>query len=226
MRKILLLFTIIGCQFVTAQEQTEEARTFNFETKVRLHGIFPISLGDNYLAEANNSKFSVGFNMSFFEYHHFRLLFGVDHILYEPTDMNMTADVKRSRYTSFNINVSYEIPVFNNFSIQPYVGLGSSELYFRRTSSLININDLTINKQRGNDFRIGLYLDFKLTDVVTVFTGGNYVGSNMTIHTAPELESYFGKAETAQIYLGFKLGYSMKDRRKAKAAKQQLKNAN
>jgi outer membrane protein W len=211
----------------TAQEQTQsDEHAFNFETKVRLHAILPIGIGNHYLAEANDSNLSAGFNMSFFEYHHFRLLFGVDHIFYEPTDINITADINRSRYTSFNFNVSYEIPVVEKFSVQPYIGFGSSELYFRRTASTVNASDVSIRKQRGKEFRVGIYLDYKLNDIVTVFTGGNYVGSKMKINTASELESYFGKAETAQVYLGLKLGYSMKDKRKAKAEKQVSQDAN
>lgn len=220
MRKILFLLAMICSQFAAAQEQTEE-KAFNFEPMVRFHGILPKSFGDHYLAKANNSKISVGFNLSMFEYHHFRFMAGADHIFYEPTDITMTADIKRSRYTSFYGNISYEIPLFKDFSIQPYIGLGWADLYFRKSSSTIDANDVSIKKQRGNEFRGGFYLDYRLNKVISVFTGVNYVGSNMNIHTTPELESYFGKAQTMQVNLGLKLGYSMKDKRKDDAAKQQ-----
>ncbi len=210
MKKIIGLLLLVSFQMASAQETEEKA--FHLEPMVRLHGILPISMGDHYLSKANDAKVSVGFNLGMFEYHKFRLMAGADHILYEPTDITMTADIKRSRYTSFYAIVSYEIPVVKHLSVQPYAGGGFAELYFRRSENSINFTDVNIKKQRGAEYRVGFYLDYKLAKVISVFTGVNYVGSNMRINTAPEFESYFGKAETMQINLGLKLGLSRKDK--------------
>lgn len=217
MKKIFLLLAILALQGATAQEKTAESN-FNLEPMFRVYGIMPFNFGDNYLADANKEQLSVGFNFNMFEYHNFRLIAGVDHVLYKPTDRAMTADVKRSRHTSFYGVVSYEIPIVKNLSAQPYVGGGASELYYRRSDNSTNLNDISIKKQHGSEFRAGFYLDYKVAKMLSFFTGANYVASNFTIHTAREYESYFGKSQTMQVNFGIKFGYSMKDKRKDKAA--------
>lgn len=213
MKKTALILAISFFQMAFAQEKTSE-NTFNFEPRVRIHGILPISFGDNYLAKANKSQLSVGANLSMFEYYKFRFSIGVDHVLYDTTDRYMAADVTRSRNTSFYGIVSYEIPLYEKFSVQPYLGAGWTEMYFRRSENSGNFTDVSIKKQHGSEFRAGFYLDYEATKIISFYTGVNYVGANYTIHTTPELESYFGKAQTMQVNLGVKLGYSMKDKRK------------
>lgn len=218
MKKLFVLLSIAMFQVVSAQTE-EKDRPFNFDARFRIHGILPISMGNNYLADANKSLISVGANLSLFELYDFRLVLGVDHILYDATDHYIAADVTRSRNTSFYAIVSYEVPITDKLSVQPYIGGGWDEVYYRRSDNSTNLEDVSIKKQRGNDFRVGMYIDYELSKRFAVFTGVNYVANSYTIHTAKEYESYFGKAQTVQINLGLKMGYSMKDKRKAKAEK-------
>lgn len=223
MRNLLLLTALLFLSAAQGQQNEQEA-AFNFEPRVRLYGIAPVNFGDNYLADANKSRISAGFNLSFFEYHKFRLMAGADHIFYRVTDVSMAADVKRSRHTSFYAAISYEIPVTKELSVQPFVGGGFSELNFKRETAngfngSISIDDNSITKQNGTEFRAGLFVDYKLSPVVSVFTGATYVSHFFDVQTARAFEDYFGKAQLIQLHLGLKIGYSRKDKLAAAQAK-------
>lgn len=213
---------LMSVQILMAQEDTKEP-AFSIGPMVRVHGIYPINFGDNYLADSNNPKVSVGFNMSFFDVYGFRLAVGVDHIFYNTNNLEMAGDVSRTKYMAVYGIVSYDIPITNKFSAQPYLGAGWAGLRFKRTGEhqtsnyLSSFNDYGVSSQEGSEFRAGFYLDYKIAKIVSVFTGLNYVRTSYGVDTAAEFEDYFGKSSAMQINLGLKIGYSLRDKRKAKA---------
>ena len=225
MKKAILLLAILGFQGLLAQEETKEP-IFNMGPMVRLHGIYPINFGDNYLADSNDSKVSFGINLSLFDIYRFRLSGGIDHLYYKTNNMEMAADVSRTKYTAVYGILSYEIPVTQSFSVQPYLGGGWTNLNFKRreertrTNFFSDFDNIGVSNQEGAEFRAGFYLDYKLAKVVSVFTGFNYIRGSYNINTAAELEDYFGKSSMVQISLGLKLGYTYRDKQKDKAASQ------
>ena len=219
MKKIFLIVPILCFQLALAQGKSAE-KPFNFGPMFRIHGFLPINTGDNYLAESNSGQVSVGGNLSFFECYKFRLAFGLEHAFYKTKDLNLAADVNRTRNSSFYMIVTYRVPITEKLSVEPYLGGGWSEMHFKRPNSSFTNVDATIEKQRGTEFRTGFYVDYKIEKIVSFFMGINYVGSNFKVKTVPELQDYFGKAETIQISLGIKLGYTLKDKYNDRAAKQ------
>lgn len=216
MRKLLFALSLFGLQFVSAQETTE--RVFNFGPMGRVYGFLPINSGDNYLADANKSKLSLGVNLSPFEVYGFRPYVGVDHTFYDTNNTEMAANVTRTRNTAIYGLISYSIPVVQNLSVEPYLGGGWSGLTFDRSEESDNLLDpADIDQQEGAEFRAGLFVDYKLAPVISVFAGANYIRGSYRINSAPELEDYFGKSTTVQISLGLKIGYTMNDKRKARA---------
>jgi hypothetical protein len=218
MRKLLFALSLFGLQFMSAQENTD--KIFNFGPMVRIHGIMPFNSGDNYLANSNKSKVSVGLNLSPFEVYGFRPYIGVDHIFYDTDNTEMAADVIRTKNTAVYGLLSYSIPIAGDFSAEPYVGGGWSGLTFKRSNNDDVFDAYDVDRQEGTEFRAGIYLDYKVASVISLFAGANYVRGSYTINTVPEYEDYFGKAQSVQINVGLKIGYTMNDKRKERAAQQ------
>lgn len=225
MKKAILFLAILGFQYLSAQEETKDP-IFNMGPMVRLHGIYPINFGDNYLADSNDSKVSFGINLSLFEVYGFRLTGGIDHLYYNTNNVEMAADVSRTKYTAVYGLLSYEIPITQVLSVQPYLGGGWTNLNFKRQGEITRSNfyadfeDIGVSNQEGAEFRAGFYLDYKVAKVVSVFTGVNYIRGSYNINTAAEFEDYFGESSMVQISLGLKIGYTLRDKRKDKAAGQ------
>ena len=211
MKTLLILFVTIGSQILYSQEE-KAAKSFFVEPLFRVYAIFPIALGNNYLAESNKEKTSVGFSMSVFEYHKFRAGIGFDHLFYEVTDVSKGATDERSKYSSFYGQLSYEIPFTKDFSIQPYVGFGYGELNFRKSSSWVDI-------QKGNQFRTGLYADYRIHIIISLFVSGTYVYAKFGIHTAPAYEAFFDHSTTVQLNFGIKASYSTRNKIKSQLIK-------
>lgn len=212
MKNITLFLAIISFSLAESQEVRKE-KAFFLEPLFRVYGIVPISLGDNYLAKANDSKLSAGINMSMFEYHNFRLIAGFDHIYYDVNDVSLAAAVNHSRSNAIYGAVSYEIPVARSLTVQPYIGGGWSAINFIRSDGndvLFGENSSSIDHQEGKHFRVGFYTDYRIDKIFSFFAGVNYVKAKYTIDTVPELKSFFGNAETVQINFGIKIGWSKK----------------
>ena len=222
MKKTILLLALMSLQLLVAQEDKKEP-AFSIGPMVRVHGIYPINFGDNYLADSNDPKVSIGLNMSFFDIYGFRLAVGVDHIFYNTNNLVMAGDVSRSKYMAIYGTISYDIPIANKFSAQPYLGAGWAGIRFKRAGEhqtsnyLSGLNDYGVSSQEGSEFRAGFYLDYKVAKIVSVYTGLNYVRTSYGVDTAAEFEDYFGKSSTMQINLGLKIGYSLRDKSNAKA---------
>jgi len=214
MKKIATVLTILIFHFVQSQETTKD-RAFFLEPLFRVYGIIPISLGDNYLAKANDSKVSAGITMSMFEYHDFRLSAGFDHIYYDVTDISLAGNVKRSRSNAVYGMVSYEIPVVKSFTVQPYIGGGWSGINFSRPNNddvFFNPKNSKIDTQHGQHFRVGFYTDYRVDKILSFFAGVNYVHAKYNINTASDLVSFFDHAKTIQFNFGIKVGYSKKEK--------------
>lgn len=215
MRIITFFIAILSFQIAFSQEEKKE-KAFFVEPLFRLHGLMPVDLGDNYLADANKGKLSFSINMSMFEYHNFRLAIGFDHVYYDVTDVAKAATVAHSRYNSYYAQIGYEIPITKVFSVQPYAGFGSSEIGFKRTSNVpkyyLTDEANHISKQYGAGFRCGFYADYRIDKIISFFAGVGYAQNKFDVATAPEFKSYFEQSKMVQLNFGIKIGYSMKNR--------------
>lgn len=217
MKKFLLVFFLCGLQFVCAQET--QKMVFNFGPMARIHGILPFNSGDNYLADGKE-KFSFGANLSPFEVYGFRPYIGVDHIFYATTNMDMAANVLKTRNTAIYGLLSYTIPITSEFSVEPYLGGGWSGLTFKRAGDNDRFDTYDLDRQEGHEFRMGVYMDYKVARVVSLFAGVNYVRGSYTVNTVPEYRDYFSQAQSMQVNIGLKIGYTMNEKRKAREASQ------
>ncbi|WP_310557848.1 outer membrane beta-barrel protein [Flavobacterium sp.] len=169
-----------------------------FKPELTLYIIAPNNFGNNYLAEANESKIGIGTNLNFIEVHHFKLGMGYDYIGYSITDVSRAGNIGSSRYNAVYGLLEYEFKLSNELYLQPYLGYGSVKLNFKS-------GDRSFGHQTGNDFRIGCSVDYKLDKTISAFAGFGYVSSSYDIKTAPEFVSFYDNSKMLQINIGFKI---------------------
>lgn len=171
-----------------------------FKPELTFSIIAPNNFGDNYLAKANNSKIGIGTNLNFIEVQHIKLGMGYDYIGYSVTDVSKAGNYKSSRYNAFYGTLGYEIKLSTDFEVQPYLGYGSAKLNFK-------YDNRSFGHQTGNDFRIGLNVDYKLDKTISAFGGFGYVTSNYDVKTAPEFVSFYDNSKMLLINIGFKIKF-------------------
>jgi hypothetical protein len=169
-----------------------------FKPELNLYLIAPYAFGDNYLAKANDSKIGVGINLNFIEVQHFKIGMGYNYISHSITDVSKAGNYKSSRYNSVYGILGYDFKLSNDVKLQPYLGLGSVNLNFKTDTR-------GFGHQTGNDFRIGLNVDYKLDKTISAYGGFGYVSSSYDVKTAPEFVSFYDNSKMLQINIGFKI---------------------
>lgn len=192
------LLLILFCLNISHGQEKKTKPSLVFKPEFSLYAIIPNNFGDNYLAKSNKPHIGIGTNFNFLQVQHFKLGMGYDYIYYSITDVTKAGNIGSSRYNSFYGLLGYEIKLSNEFYLQPYLGLGSVKLNFRT-------GEKSFGHQTGNDFRIGLNLDYRLDRTISAFAGIGYVSTGYNINTAPEFVSFYDNSKMLQINIGFKI---------------------
>jgi hypothetical protein len=179
-----------------AQNDNDELRV---NTTIRFQTFFPIQFGNTALAKAHKPKPGFSAQMNMLDFKNFKFGWGFDLSTYDITDKEMIANLSTSKYTSIYMLLSYEYKVNNKFQITPNIGYGSASLALGSRAS-------RFGKQTGNEFRIGSNIDYRISNAIFVIGGLNYVHNVFDIHTSPEYESFFSKANQIQINFGIRFG--------------------
>jgi len=192
------ILIILFCLNISYGQEKKAKSILTFKPEFSLYAIVPNNFGDNYLAKANEPHIGIGTNFNVVQIQNFRLGMGYDYIYYSITDISRAGNIGNSRYNSFYGILAYEIKLWNEFYLQPYLGLGTTNLNFKS-------GDRSFGHQTGTDFRIGCNIDFKLDKTVSAFAGIGFVSTNYNINTAPELISFYDNSKMLQINIGIKL---------------------
>ncbi|WP_284652211.1 hypothetical protein [Flavobacterium terrisoli] len=202
----LLLALLSFGNFSFAQDTTnikERDTTVNKDLEVdtyfRIQTFYPIHYGNTALAKAHQPRPAFSMQMQFLDFRNFKAGFGFDFVTYSITDKEMIANLSTSKYTSAYFLLSYEYKATNKIQITPNIGYGDARLDLGSRNS-------RFGKQNGNEFRIGAYVDYKVSKAIFVFGGVHYISNTFDIKTSPEYESFFSKANQIQINFGVRFG--------------------
>jgi hypothetical protein len=183
---------------MTYGQEKKAKSILTFKPGFSLYAISPKNFGDNYLAKANKPDIGIGANFHIVKIYGFELGMGYDYNYYSITDVTKAGNIKSSRYNAVYSLLGYEIDLIKELSLQPYVGFGAVKLNFKSRSR-------SFGHQTGNDFRVGLNLNYNLDKTISVFGGFGYVSSIYDVQTSPEFVSFYDNSKMIQINIGFKL---------------------
>lgn len=199
MKHFLYLIVAIFSSISFAQNNTTINKGLEVDTYFRIQTFYPIHFGNTALAKAHKPRPGFSVQMNFLDYRNFKAGFGFDFTTYDITDKEMIANLSTSKYTSAYFLLSYEYNLTDKIQITPNIGLGDASLALGSRSS-------RFGRQSGNEFRLGATVDYKIGKAIYVFGGIHYVNNNFEIHTSPEYEDFFSKANQIQLNLGFRFG--------------------
>jgi len=197
MKKFTLLFVLLF-QLGFSQKNTQNDGVFSVKSSLRINGIIPINLGNNYLNKANKANFGYGLNWSILNYKGFKTGIGYEYIHYSVTDISKAGNINSSRYSDFYGFLSYDYFLNDHFSFTPFIGSGSATIHF-------SSNPKIITNQNGTMFKIGVQSDYRLNDTFSCFMGISYTHSKFTVNTTPELISFYDNSKTIQLCIGLKI---------------------
>jgi hypothetical protein len=195
--KKICFFSLIISQFIWSQEQVKPQQ-LEFEPSFRINIAQNINYGTNFLADANKPALGYGFDFGFMSYSKFNAYFGYEHSYYRTTNIEKAGNINSTRLNTLSFKVLYETPIYKDFSVQPFIGVGAPTLHFKS-------GDQSFGKQNGTDFTIGSYVYYKIAKSFAIYLGAEMNYSKYKIETVPEYEAYYKNANAVKISCGIRL---------------------
>lgn len=190
------LFLLLFSQLVFSQaNDTQEG--FRLKTDLTIKGFMPVHFGTNFLSKSNTADIGVGIFVDFIKFNKFSVGTGFNYTYYSISDVTRGGNIRSSRLNSFYGNVSYAIDINENLKIIPDLGFGSATINFKTGSR-------NYGSQNGNELRIGVTTNYKLSDFLYATAGLNYVSAKYYINTTPEFVSFYDNSKILQLSLGLK----------------------
>lgn len=197
MKKHLLIALLILAVNAFSQE-TKAKKDFRFEPLIRVGAIYPIQFGEHSLADSHRSNPGFELSMSFFNFKNFRFAAGFDRVQYNVTERQLVGNFQNSNYTAVYGAVSYEFITTKKIAVLGDVGFGYAGV---QQASGAN----QYGNQDGNEFRVGLFGDYRVAKYFSLFLGAHYIATKLKMETSPEYIDYYGKATQVQLSIGLKI---------------------
>ena len=195
MKKItLLLLFVFGISY---SQEIKRDKVIDLEPSMRIGVVLPIHFGDNILSKEFNNNIGFNTNFSFIKIYDLKLSFGFEYQKYNETNSSIGIISHVNKY-SYSIQSDYTINLNPKYAIIPFVNYAYADLNFKNS-----IN--SIAKQKGNEIRIGSYLDYKLNNTFSMYVGFNYYKLVNDIKASSQDKKYYGTSDAFQISLGIEL---------------------
>lgn len=203
MKKLILLLTLVLHSIAFAQQTTEEAltktektETLTFKPQIYSYVSHHMNNGNNFLADGHDADFvGIGLQINFVKYQNVKFGIGWEYNGYDVTNPNTIGVIHRSLYFAMFGKFQYQLDVFNNWSIEPYIGIGATKIQQK-------YNNSHSDSFYGLNLYAGLNITFKINAHIYFFTGFNYNNLRFNVNTVERWQDYFNKINQTQIHLG------------------------
>ena len=181
-------------QLVYCQDSTK-VNKIKFDGSFRIYYARYFNSGNNFLADANRYNFGFGCDLGIIKFGGLSTSVGYEGAYYRVTNIQKAGNTNSTNLKSFNFKLLYEVKLFNNFSIQPFMGIGFPKLKFKSGSK-------NFGKQKGTDLKIGFNTGYDVSKNFSLFITTEYILSKYQIETVPEFVDYYQDAKAFKISLG------------------------
>ena len=196
MKKIIYILIFL-CQIAFSQTKNSN-EGLNFDPVFRINAVKTNQFGDNFLAKSNKPDTGINLEFGFLNYKKFSSTLDYNYNYFSVSDIEKAGNINSTRFSSFGAKILYEIDVYENFSIQPYFGIGSPTLTFKSSST-------SFGEQKGNDYKLGFYVNCNLDKTLAFSFGTEYNWAKYNIETVPELVEFYKNSNAIKITLGIRL---------------------
>ncbi|SHO72913.1 hypothetical protein [Flavobacterium cucumis] len=188
---LLFVYGISYCQDI------KHDKIIDLEPSMRIGVVMPIHFGNNMIS--NEFKNNIGFssNFSFLKIYDLKLSFGFEYQKYNETNSSI-GNISHINKYSYSIQSDYTLNLNPKYAIIPYVNYAYTDLNYKNS---VNI----IAKQKGNEIKIGSYLDYKLNNTYSIYIGFNYYKLINNIEASSQDKKYYGTSDAFQISFGIEL---------------------
>lgn len=195
MKKItILLLFVFGISY---GQEIKRDKVIDLEPSMRIGVVMPIHFGNNILSKEFNNNIGFNSNFSFLKIYDLNLSFGFEYQKYNETFSSIGNISHISKY-SYSIQSDYAINLNPKFAIIPFISYSSANLNFKNSSNIIA-------KQKGNEIKIGSYLDYKLNNTYSLFIGLNYYKLINDIQASIDDKKYYANSNAFQVSFGLEL---------------------
>lgn len=195
MKKIILLLLFVFS--ICHSQEIKSNKVFDLEPSMRIGVVMPIHFGNNILSKEFNNNIGFNSNFSFLKIYDLNLSFGFEYQKYNETFSSIGNISHISKY-SYSIQSDYAINLNPKFAIIPFISYSSANLNFKNSSNIIA-------KQKGNEIKIGSYLDYKLNNTYSLFIGLNYYKLINDIQASIDDKKYYANSNAFQVSFGLEL---------------------
>ena len=195
MKKItILLLFVFGISY---GQEIKRDKVIDLAPSMRIGVVLPIHFGDNILSKEFNNNIGFNSNFSFLTIYDLKLSIGFEYQKYNETNSSIGIISHINRY-SYSIQSDYTINLNTKYAIIPFVNYGYTNLNFKNSHDIIA-------KQKGNEIKIGSYLDYKLNNTYSLFFGLNYYKLINDIQASIDDKKYYANSNAFQVSFGLEL---------------------
>ncbi|AWH86223.1 hypothetical protein HYN59_14380 [Flavobacterium album] len=201
MKRLLLILTLIIGYYSFAQDTLmkpmERPKPELRKEYFKIYRIFPIAIGNNVLAKANDPNGGIGIGVTFYSFEKLHIMGLYEFSSYKVTDPSLAANVENTNLANLGLEALYKIPVAKNLCINPKFLVAYMTVTQRAQGN-------RYGRQEGFGFSPGFDVDYKIYGAFRVFAGMNYSISFPETHTRDDYRSFFGVLQQLNVQVGIK----------------------
>lgn len=195
MKKTTLLLLFVFC--ISYSQEIKRDKIIDFEPSMRIGIILPIHFGNNIISKEFNNNIGFNTNFSFLKIYDLKLSVGFEYQKYNETNSSIGTISHINKY-SYSFQSDYTINLNPKYSLIPFINYGSANLNFKKSADIIA-------KQKGNEIKIGTYLDYKLNNTYSLYIGINYYKLINDIEASKDDKKYYATSNAFQFSFGIEL---------------------
>ena len=197
--KNYIFYILIFSSSIWSQERDQEKNNFKVIGEVQFAATTNFFFGTNYLAKGHkNPSIGGNFSLNLFKYNNFKLGGTLEKSTVGVADTSIGGNSNKTNINSASVNLVYDIYLTKTFIISPQLKYGGVTLRQKDGKKFYG-------SQSGKSVGIGVNLNYKVLNNMSVFTNFGYNFYNLNTNTSPEFESYFDNSNSLNISLGIKL---------------------
>ncbi|MFM2230710.1 MAG: hypothetical protein RL607_1968 [Bacteroidota bacterium] len=195
MKKIIICSLLLVSLGVKAQN----FGFFLFNPSLRIGAVVPTQIGNTALNHFYTTPVGIDVNYSIFKLYKGEFNIGYSGASYRFEGIPDFTAYTRTSQSVYYMQLAYEIDVKKQWSVTPYINLGAEQLRHLENGSLQAI-------QNGTQVQIGGYLNFKLANILKVYTGLAFTTTNYNLQDGvSEYVTKYKKSQALVLTLGLKI---------------------
>lgn len=196
MKNIFLFILFLINSLLFGQKHIEP---ISFEKSFRMGLQTAVQFGNNVFAKDFDSGLGFNSSMSIVKIYGVKLTFGFEFQRLRLTNAETIGNLAYINNNNYFVMLEYELPINDKFEINPTLSYAYSVMNYKDNGNILA-------KQKGNEIRLGSYLNYQLNKTFAGYFGIHYAYFfNSNLSASSEDKDYFGQGNKIVFSIGIEI---------------------